>query len=123
MPHASHCCIIHGCKYMEKDCPVVLGKVKQDFLCESCRDFSDANIHYLCRTIKILEYIICDGIIFSFTKGDSGIIIGPNIYNRMPSVYDKNIMPNEINVGYIASLLNSGYTPFPIDKAMEGICY
>lgn len=34
--HRTHCCIRHGCKYGEKDCPVVTGKVKQDYPCEDC---------------------------------------------------------------------------------------
>jgi len=33
---SSHCCIIHGCKYGYKDCPVCLGVVKQEYLCECC---------------------------------------------------------------------------------------
>ena len=32
----THCCIIHGCKYGHKDCPVCLGVVEQEYLCESC---------------------------------------------------------------------------------------
>ena len=40
MSHASHCCIIHGCKYGEYDtCDVCLGKVKQEHFCEYCYDF------------------------------------------------------------------------------------
>ncbi len=34
MPHQSHCCIDHGCKYNDDDCPVTKGIVKQDGLCE-----------------------------------------------------------------------------------------
>jgi hypothetical protein len=33
---ASHCCLIHGCKYGLPDCPVVLGKVVQDGPCYNC---------------------------------------------------------------------------------------
>lgn len=32
----SHCCIEHGCKYGYDDCPVVLGIIKQEGLCEQC---------------------------------------------------------------------------------------
>lgn len=43
--HQSHCCILHGCKYGDADCPVVLGIVKQEYLCETCEtdDFFDIN--------------------------------------------------------------------------------
>jgi len=34
----THCCILHGCKYGHKDCPVCLGVVKQEYLCEYCGD-------------------------------------------------------------------------------------
>lgn len=34
--HVSHCCVLHGCKYGDKDCPVVTGEVEQEYLCESC---------------------------------------------------------------------------------------
>ena len=36
--HETHCCIIDGCKYGDKDCPVVLGLIRQKYFCESCRD-------------------------------------------------------------------------------------
>ena len=34
--HETHCCINHSCKYGDIDCPVVLGIIKQKYLCESC---------------------------------------------------------------------------------------
>lgn len=34
--HSRHCCIEHGCKYGEEDCPVWLGYEKQTSQCESC---------------------------------------------------------------------------------------
>lgn len=34
--HETHCCEIHGCKYGDEDCPVVLGIVKKKYDCESC---------------------------------------------------------------------------------------
>ena len=36
--HETHCCVVHGCKYGDEDCPVVLGKIKQKYICESCDD-------------------------------------------------------------------------------------
>ena len=41
--HRTHCCILHGCKYGDKDCPVADGTIKQDYVCEHC-DVYD-NIH------------------------------------------------------------------------------
>lgn len=34
--HSRHCCAQHGCKYGDKDCPVVLNLVKQEYLCDEC---------------------------------------------------------------------------------------
>lgn len=42
--HISHCCSIHGCKYGDIDCPVILGLAKQKHLCEYCDDESDFNL-------------------------------------------------------------------------------
>ena len=36
--HRTHCCIAHGCKYGDDDCPVVIGEILQDYLCEFCND-------------------------------------------------------------------------------------
>ncbi len=36
--HAAHCCIKHGCKYGDEDCPVVSGEIKQEYVCEYCSD-------------------------------------------------------------------------------------
>lgn len=34
--HATHCCVIHGCKYGDEDCPVENKEVMQEYLCEQC---------------------------------------------------------------------------------------
>ncbi len=34
--HTSHCCAVHGCKYGNSKCPVVLGTHKQQYPCEDC---------------------------------------------------------------------------------------
>jgi len=34
--HHAHCCLNHGCKYGDEDCPVVLELVKQEYPCELC---------------------------------------------------------------------------------------
>lgn len=35
--HTEHCCVIHGCKYRDDDCPVETEKLIQSFPCESCQ--------------------------------------------------------------------------------------
>ena len=34
--HTEHCCVQHGCKYGDEDCPVANGRQKQSFSCEDC---------------------------------------------------------------------------------------
>lgn len=34
--HSTHCCVRHGCKYGDEDCPVILGTEKQEYPCENC---------------------------------------------------------------------------------------
>ena len=36
--HESHCCIHHGCKYGNEECPVVSGEIKQLYPCEDCQN-------------------------------------------------------------------------------------
>jgi len=38
--HTEHCCIRHGCKYGDSDCPVVTGALEQSYPCEDCNDNS-----------------------------------------------------------------------------------
>jgi hypothetical protein len=39
--HVTHCCIVHGCKYGDEDCPVVNATHKQEYLCETCDFFEE----------------------------------------------------------------------------------
>jgi hypothetical protein len=34
--HETHCCVDHGCKYGDHDCPVASGEVEQKYDCEEC---------------------------------------------------------------------------------------
>jgi len=39
--HQTHCCKDHGCKYGDKECPIVLGELEADFICEECNEESN----------------------------------------------------------------------------------
>ena len=39
--HRTHCCIFHGCKYGNKDCPVTLQLIEQKYSCEDCDDVNE----------------------------------------------------------------------------------
>lgn len=49
--HKSHCCILHGCKYNECDCPVNAGEITQSYICEEC--FDDG-----LSSLKDIEFIL-----------------------------------------------------------------
>lgn len=36
--HTEHCCVLHGCKYGDEDCPVVTKIKPQSYRCERCDD-------------------------------------------------------------------------------------
>jgi hypothetical protein len=54
--HASHCCKRHGCKYGDKDCPVVSGSVKQDYPCEWCDELVGRKSPLREAMYDIMEY-------------------------------------------------------------------
>lgn len=37
--HRTHCCIHHGCKYNDDDCPVEKFRIPQDYICETCAEY------------------------------------------------------------------------------------
>lgn len=58
--HATHCCKIHGCKYMDKNCPVVLGIIDQKYDCEECvedeKRYKSLSLEDLLNEKLYLEY-------------------------------------------------------------------
>ena len=43
--HKGHCCVFHGCKYGDEDCPVVNKRITQAYTCEDCVDNEYFNQH------------------------------------------------------------------------------
>lgn len=41
--HETHCCVIHGCKYGDEDCPVERVETKQEYPCEYCGEYPYEN--------------------------------------------------------------------------------
>jgi hypothetical protein len=39
--HTGHCCVLHGCKYGDDDCPVETGAKEQSYSCEQCEFFGE----------------------------------------------------------------------------------
>lgn len=62
--HTEHCCSIHGCKYSDPYCTVVMGIKEQSFPCEDCEEdaeelgikpeqlrfYPQPRIGYMCKT-------------------------------------------------------------------------
>lgn len=43
--HEAHCCILHGCKYNDDDCPVATRLSVQSYPCEDCSPESTLRVH------------------------------------------------------------------------------
>lgn len=65
--HDAHCCVIHGCKYGDKDCPVLLGQ-ERGIECEECEDeaaslqdyFEEVEYIEACMICKNANSCICE---------------------------------------------------------------
>lgn len=59
--HPSHCCVHHGCKYGDKECPVYDGTVVQEYACQDCPEqiptSSMTKEAYLKAASKYLPYL------------------------------------------------------------------
>ena len=58
--HSRHCCILHGCKYGDEDCPVLTKKEKQEITCEDCDmdgiyNVEQAKLHKEAQTIRVIS--------------------------------------------------------------------
>jgi len=55
--HSTHCCVTHGCKYGDSDCPVVTNDVIQKYTCEDCQEdykepFSEKMLNSIIPTLE-----------------------------------------------------------------------
>lgn len=94
--HAGHCCVIHGCKYGDSDCPVVNKKIKQHYLCEECNMEGITNLEFL-QKIAEAKFNIGDVVIhYKFGKGE---ILG-NYHKRLDGKYYWHIRFDDNTFGY-----------------------
>ncbi len=56
--HVTHCCILHGCKYGDDNCPVENGEVEQEYTCEYCDDAGIKSIEKL-REVVVGKHATC----------------------------------------------------------------
>ena len=55
--HLTHCCVLHGCKYGDDDCPVEDGSAQQEFLCEECpRNLAEAE-HLVREALELRDLV------------------------------------------------------------------
>jgi len=65
--HTAHCCVKHGCKYEDENCPVINRKVRQQYTCEWCNDdgiktieeLYDSMIEHNSKTILKIAKLLC----------------------------------------------------------------
>jgi hypothetical protein len=62
--HTTHCCSLHGCKYGNSNCPVVLGTHAQEYGCEDCvhPDIIRERIADLTKQLEHVEGLIAKGV-------------------------------------------------------------
>lgn len=53
--HETHCCVKHGCKYGDKDCPVVLEQIVQAYRCQDCPPVIKDNTLELSKFISLVN--------------------------------------------------------------------
>ena len=55
--HKTHCCILHGCKYRDNNCPVITEQIKQIYSCEECYSMSISSIEELNNLLEVKELL------------------------------------------------------------------
>lgn len=56
--HRTRCCLAHGCKYADDNCPVRAGRLAQDFPCEFCDSQADLEDSVTNQTVYRVVYEI-----------------------------------------------------------------
>lgn len=55
--HVAHCCVLHGCKYGDDDCPVASGEIGQAAPCEQCPVVGGNTLELLQIMLELLQII------------------------------------------------------------------
>lgn len=57
--HTAHCCILHGCKYgnRDRDCTVFTHGETQDGPCQICVEYLDEDIESALSTVEVLKFL------------------------------------------------------------------
>jgi len=105
--HQSHCCKWHGCKYGDENCPVVLGAVKQLYLCEDCEEDLEEKEYYKNKLeiIKEIEEFKLNN------KNNDLVKFGDILYHPVLNYSGKE---NFINVQIVKEILYMGGNEFII---------
>lgn len=86
--HAAHCCKIHGCKYGNVGCPVVLGEIESIYKCEDCEDGLD-QIDPVTQSINELkqEIIKLQKIVQGLVVKSEVLVTSPSVENDDPYAF------------------------------------
>ena len=72
--HKSQCCLNHGCKYDDKDCPVMTGAIQQDHPCETCDSNGIMHSHSALKVVDSYELMMV-AVNFKRIKMDNSIAV------------------------------------------------
>ena len=89
--HTSHCCLRHGCKYSDNDCPVENGSKYQQFLCEYCPKIPE----FKTKNKYVEEVILPLDILLSIIELRSTYIIR---FMHLEKVVDKSIDKSYVRI-------------------------
>lgn len=97
--HSTHCCVIHGCKYGDKDCPVVNTNISQVHPCEDCYTLSyEYEGNYILTARESLTNVPVNQVVFRTLAGKE------RMYHY---VFVHKSAGNDVEIQAIANLFNS----------------
>ncbi|PGK51898.1 hypothetical protein CN918_29340 [Priestia megaterium] len=76
--HQTHCCAIHGCKYGDKDCPVKLRQIAQDYTCESCDHSGFENVGQIEEQLEVEKAVKA-----AKEEGQKEVIVNTEVLHRI----------------------------------------
>lgn len=55
--HTTHCCVLHGCKYCDEDCPVANGLQEQEYSCDDCAPYMRTSKQHLYIDVDVYTHL------------------------------------------------------------------
>lgn len=129
--HSTHCCVHHGCKYGDEDCPVTNEIVRQKYKCEVCVSTEEGE-YGLMTTVQYTSNSIKNGrtvpSIFLSVTEEIGEIAQEIRVKHMPDCYKEGDVDGILGescdamIGLLDLLFVEGYTQEEINETIARKC-